>query len=124
MSSDVKVMIVDDELEILKMIEAALKKSDFKQVKTFHNPLDAVRAYNGTNYDVVLLDIMMPEMDGIEVLNKLKEKNKAVKVIMMTAYSTLDRVLKSHKIGADHYILKPFKNLREIETKINQVLAD
>jgi DNA-binding response OmpR family regulator len=117
-------MIVDDEREILKMIEAALKKSEFKTVKSYHNPLDAVRAYNGTNFDVVLLDIMMPEMDGIEVLNKLKEKNKNLKVIMMTAYSTLDRVLKSHKIGADHYLLKPFKNLRDIESKINQVMAE
>jgi len=124
MSKDINVMIVDDEREILKMIESALNKSDFKTVKTYYNPLDAIRAYNGSNYDVVLLDIMMPEMDGIEVLNKLKEKNKSVKVIMMTAYSTLDRVLKSHKIGADHYLLKPFKNLRDIEAKINQVLAE
>ncbi|MGD9809363.1 MAG: response regulator [Deferribacterales bacterium] len=124
MSKNISVMIVDDEREILKMIEAALKKSEFKTVKSYHNPLDAVRAYNGTNFDVVLLDIMMPEMDGIEVLNKLKEKNKNLKVIMMTAYSTLDRVLKSHKIGADHYLLKPFKNLRDIEAKINQVMAE
>lgn len=120
--SDVKVMVVDDEREILKMVENVLKKSDVGSVKTFHNPLDAIRTYNGSNYDVVLLDIMMPEMDGIEVLDKLKEKNQNVKVIMMTAYSTLDRVLKSHKIGADHYLLKPFKNLKEIESKIKQVL--
>lgn len=124
MSSDISVMIVDDEREILKVLEAALRKAEFKTVKTFHNPLEAVRSYNGSNYDVVLLDIMMPEMDGIEVLNKLKEKNKEVKVIMMTAYSTLDRVLKSHKIGADHYLLKPFKNLRDIEAKIKQVVAE
>jgi len=124
MSKDISIMVVDDEREILKMIEVALKKSEFKTVKSYHNPLDAVRAYNGTNFDVVLLDIMMPEMDGIEVLNKLKEKNKNLKVIMMTAYSTLDRVLKSHKIGADHYLLKPFKNLRDIEAKINQVMSE
>jgi CheY-like chemotaxis protein len=124
MSEDISIMIVDDEREILKMLETALKKSDFKSVKSFHNPVEAVRAYNGSNFDVVLLDIMMPEMDGIEVLNKLKEKNKNVKVVMMTAYSTLDRVLKSHKVGADHYVLKPFKNLRDIEEKIKQVLAE
>lgn len=122
MSNDINVMIVDDEREILKMIEASLKKADFRTVKSFHNPLEAIRAYNGSNYDVILLDIMMPEMDGIEVLNRLKEKNKNVKVIMMTAYSTLDRVLKSHKIGADHYIVKPFKNLKDIEAKIKHVL--
>lgn len=124
MSTDLKIMIVDDEREILKMLEAALKKSEYKSVKSFHNPLEAVRSYNGSNFDVVLLDIMMPEMDGLEVLDRLKEKNKDIKVIMMTAYSTLDRVLKSHKIGADHYILKPFKNLRDVEAKIKQVAAE
>ncbi|ADD68489.1 response regulator receiver protein [Denitrovibrio acetiphilus DSM 12809] len=124
MTKDINVMIVDDEREILKMLETAFRKSEFKSVKSFYNPVEAVRAYDGSNFDVVLLDIMMPEMDGIEVLNKLKEKNKNVKVIMMTAYSTLDRVLKSHKIGADHYILKPFRNLRDVEAKIRQVLAE
>ncbi|XOB64805.1 response regulator [Deferribacteres bacterium DY0037] len=124
MTKGINVMIVDDEREILKMLETALRKSEFKSVKSFYNPVEAVRAYDGSNFDVVLLDIMMPEMDGIEVLNKLKEKNKNVKVIMMTAYSTLDRVLKSHKIGADHYILKPFRNLRDVEAKIRQVLAE
>jgi len=124
MSENIRVMVVDDEREILKMIEAALAKSNFKTVKSYHSPMDAVRAYDGKNFDVVLLDIMMPEMDGIDTLNKLKEKNPHIKVIMMTAYSTLDRVLKSHKIGADHYILKPFKNLRDIEAKITQVLAE
>lgn len=123
MNADINVMIVDDEREILKMLETALKKSGFKSVRTYTNPLEALRSYNGTNFDVILLDIMMPEMDGIEVLDRLKEKNKNVKVIMMTAYSTLDRVLKSHKIGADQYILKPFRNLKEIETKIAQVMA-
>jgi DNA-binding response OmpR family regulator len=123
MNADINVMIVDDEREILKMLETALKKSGFKSVRTYTNPLEALRSYNGTNFDVILLDIMMPEMDGIDVLDRLKEKNKNVKVIMMTAYSTLDRVLKSHKIGADQYILKPFRNLKEIETKIAQVMA-
>ncbi|PLX70002.1 MAG: response regulator [Denitrovibrio sp.] len=123
MSDNINVMIVDDEREILKMIEASLKKSEFS-VKTYHNPLDAVKSYNGSNFDIVLLDIMMPEMDGIEVLEKLKEKNNDLKVVMMTAYSTLDRVLKSHKIGADHYILKPFKNLKDVELKLRSVLKE
>lgn len=124
MNRNISIMIVDDEREILKMLEASLKKAEYKTVKTYYNPLEAVRSYNGSNFDVVLLDIMMPEMDGIEVLDKLKEKNRDIKVIMMTAYSTLDRVLKSHKIGADHYILKPFKNLRDVEAKINQIMSE
>jgi len=123
MGKDIKIMLVDDEREILKMLEAALKKSGFTSIRSFTNPVEAVKSYNGSNYDVVLLDIMMPEMDGLEVLDKLKEKNNKLNVIMMTAYSSLDRVLKSHKIGADHYILKPFKSLSDVSDKIKKLMS-
>ena len=123
MSKDAKIFIIDDELEILKMIEASLKKEGYTSVRTFSNPVEAAKAYDGKNADIVLLDIMMPQMDGIETLSELKKKNEKVKVVMMTAYSTLDRVLKSHKVGADHYILKPFKSLKDVSAKIEEVLA-
>jgi DNA-binding response OmpR family regulator len=122
MMEDLRVMIIDDEREILKMISETLKATGYKNVKTYTNPLEGIKAYNGSNVDVVLLDIMMPEIDGIEALNRLKSKNSDVKVIMMTAYSTLDKVLKSHKIGADHYLLKPFKSLAEIDKKIKAIM--
>ncbi|WP_022850224.1 response regulator [Limisalsivibrio acetivorans] len=124
MEKDITVFVIDDEMEILKMLENHLKKSGFKNVRTFSNPLDGLKSYNGSNADIVLLDIMMPQMDGIEVLDKLKEKNKDLRVVMMTAYSTLDRVLKSHKIGADSYVLKPFKSLKDVSSKIEEVLAE
>jgi DNA-binding NtrC family response regulator len=124
MDKNIKVAIVDDEQQILMMIEKSLQKSGFTSVRTFPNPLDIVRHYDGKNIDIVLLDIMMPQMDGVEVLEKLKAKNPDLKVIMMTAYSTLDRVLKSHKIGADHYLLKPFKSLKDVENKIAEVIAE
>ena len=61
---------------------------------------------------------MMPQMNGLEVLEKLKDKNKSQKVIMMTAYSTLDKVLKSHKEGATDFVMKPFDSLQNLEKKI------
>jgi len=124
MNNNIKILIVDDETEILNMLEKYLSKQGYKNIKTFSNPLEAVRHYNGTNADIVLLDIMMPQMDGIETLEKLKASNNDVRVIMMTAYSTLDRVLKSHKIGADHYLLKPFKSLGEVNEKIQTVISE
>jgi len=121
---DLKIFIVDDEPEILKVLEKYLTKQGYTNVRSFTNPLTAINSYNGNNADIIFLDIMMPNMDGIEALNKFKEKNPDVKIIMITAHSTLDRVLKSHKVGADHYIMKPFKSLRDIEEKMLKVAKE
>jgi len=123
MSKDVyKVAVIDDENEILSMIQRFLNRSEKYQVTTFSNPITAVETIDKT-YDIVLLDIMMPQMNGLDALEKIMEKNPNQKVIMMTAYSTLDKVLKSHKHGATHYLMKPFDSLQAIETKINEVLS-
>lgn len=113
-----KVAIIDDEQSILSMLQDSLSKNSKFQITTFSNPLMAVNAIKPTNVDVVLCDIVMPQMDGIEVLDKLKSKHPELKIIMMTGKSTLDRVLSSHKIGADNYILKPFNSMMDIEQKI------
>ncbi len=117
-----KVAVVDDENEILSMIQRFLNRSEKYQVTTFSNPITAVETIDKT-YDIVLLDIMMPQMNGLDALEKIMDKNPEQKVIMMTAYSTLDKVLKSHKHGATHYLMKPFDSLQAIETKINEVLS-
>ncbi len=117
-----KVAVVDDENEILSMIQRFLNRSEKYQVTTFSNRITAVETIDKT-YDIVLLDIMMPQMNGLDALEKIMDKNPEQKVIMMTAYSTLDKVLKSHKHGATHYLMKPFDSLQAIETKINEVLS-
>lgn len=115
------IAVIDDETEILQMINRFLQKKDTYSVVTFSNPLNALNQIDNS-FDLVLLDIMMPQMNGIEVLEKLLKRNPSQKVIMMTAYSTLDRVLKSHKNGATHYIMKPFESLNALENKIIEVL--
>ena len=117
-----KVAIVDDENEILNMISRFLTRSGKYNVTTFSNPVTAVSTIDET-YDVVLLDIMMPQMNGLDALEKIMEKNPNQKVIMMTAYSTLDKVLKSHKQGAIHYLMKPFDSLQSLESKIQEVIS-
>jgi len=117
-----KIAVVDDENEILSMIQRFLNRNEKYNVTTFLNPVVAVDSID-SSYDIVLLDIMMPQMNGLDALEKLMEKNPNLKVIMMTAYSTLDKVLKSHKYGATHYLMKPFDSLQAIETKISEVLG-
>ncbi len=117
-----KIVIVDDEVQILEMLKKFFEKSGKYQVVTFSDPLSALGYLSSNEFDVALLDIMMPKMDGLELLDKLKEKKPRCKAMMMTAFSTLDRVLKSHKNGADNYVMKPFESLSELEKKITETL--
>ncbi|MGB5868278.1 MAG: response regulator [Arcobacteraceae bacterium] len=116
-----KIAIVDDENEILTMLQRFFSRNEKYTVTTYSNPVNAL-SHIDDKYDLVLMDIMMPQMNGLDALEQLMEKNPNQKVIMMTAFSTLDKVLKSHKHGATHYIMKPFESLQSVEKKINEVL--
>ena len=123
MSKKYSILVIDDEIEILDMLSRFLNRNPNFSVQTFSNPVSALSSINNnTKYDLVLLDIMMPQMNGLDVLEKLKEINSDQKVIMMTAYSTLDKVLKSHKIVATNYVMKPFSSLDSLEKKVIEVL--
>ena len=125
MSKKYSILVIDDEVEILDMLSRFLSRNPNFSVQTFSNPVSALSSINNnTKYDLVLLDIMMPQMNGLDVLEKLKDMNSDQKVIMMTAYSTLDKVLKSHKIGATNYVMKPFSSLDALEKKVVEVLED
>lgn len=116
------IVIVDDETEILNVLSRFLTRNANFLVSTYSNPITALSSIANTKVDLVLLDIMMPQMNGLEVLEKIKSNNPEQKVIMMTAYSTLDKVLKSHKEGATNYVMKPFDSLQALEKKILEVL--
>lgn len=122
MSKKYSIAIIDDEVEILNLLSRFLTRNPSFQVSTYSNPLSALESLNINDYDVILLDIMMPQMNGLEALEKIKEKKEEQKVIMMTAYSTLDKVLKSHKEGATNYVMKPFDSLQHLEKKIIDIL--
>jgi len=117
----IKVAVIDDEQDILDMIEKFLKRSGGFHVEVFSNPLNALSRID-KSYDIVLLDIMMPQMNGLDVLKELHEKMPELKIIMMTAYSTLDKVLKSHREGATHYVMKPFFSMKALEEKIYEIV--
>ena len=117
-----KIAIVDDERDILEILEQFLSRTEKFDINVFSNPIDAlVKAKNG-EFDLILLDIMMPQMDGIDFLKEIKESSNT-KVIMMTAYSTQDRVIECSKIGAENYVTKPFISLRDVENKVLDTLG-
>lgn len=115
------IVIIDDENEILSMLEKYLTRECGYKVRTFNNPLTAISSLP-RDTSLVLLDIMMPQMNGLDVLPKLLEKDPDLKVLMMTAYSTLDKVLNAHRKGANDYIMKPFSSLNALGKKIEEML--
>lgn len=117
------ILIIDDEVEILNLLSRFLGRNPNYSVTTFSNPISGISEAQRVDFDIILLDIMMSQMNGLEVLEKIKSKKEDQKVVMMTAYSTLDKVLKSHKEGATNYVMKPFSSLDALESKIAEVLA-
>ena len=120
-NKNINVVIIDDEKDILDMLEKYLKREGNYSVRTYQNPITALSSIDD-KVDVVLLDIMMPQMNGLDVLSEITKRELKAKVIMMTAYSTLDKVLQSHREGATNYIMKPFESLKVLDQKIKEML--
>jgi len=123
MSKRYKVMLLDDEKDILDVLVRFLSRKNLVDIVTYTNPLDAIKAIKNEGVDLLLTDIMMPEMNGIDVLKDVKVNNPSVKVIMMTAYSTMDKILECEKLGAIDYVTKPFISLKDVENKILTTLG-
>lgn len=120
------IIIIDDENEILIMLKRHLEQSSKYNVTTYKNPLIAFDEIRNTNtksdIDLILIDIMMPQMNGLELLKKILNHNPKQKTIMMTAYSTLDKSSSSNDFGACEYIMKPFDSLELLEEKIEEAI--
>ena len=114
-----KVLVVDDEASIVNIIAYNLKKEGY-EVITAENGEDGLELALSENPDLVLLDIMMPKMDGYEVCRKLREKSN-VPIIMLTARADeVDKVI-GLEMGADDYIVKPFDS-KELVARVKAVL--
>lgn len=117
-----KIMIVDDEFDIVDVLQRFLTKSKKVEVSTYSNSENALKELEKGSYDLVLTDIMMPVTSGMEILESIKNAHPEIKVIIMTAYSTQNRLDKSKELKADGYIEKPFKNLKDVENIIFSAL--
>ncbi|QEK13316.1 response regulator transcription factor [Crassaminicella thermophila] len=114
-----KILVVDDDTDICELIKLYLKKEGYK-VLSVYDGLSAIEAFKEEMPDLVVLDIMLPKMDGWDVCRELK-KISNVPIIMLTAKGdTFDKVL-GLKIGADDYVVKPFEP-RELLARIEAVL--
>jgi two-component system NtrC family response regulator len=105
------ILIVDDEKNYPLVLSAVLQEEGFEPL-TAHSGKQALDILDHSDIDLVLTDMKMPEMDGIELLEKMKEKDPELPVIMMTAHGTVEKAVEAMQKGAYNYILKPFDNER------------
>ena len=101
------VLVVDDEELTLRTISRGLRQEGF-EVFTAGSGEDALKAFQEEKPDLTLLDIMLPGIDGVEVLRQLKQTNPASIILMMSAYHLVDRAVEAMKLGAYDYLIKPF----------------
>ena len=117
-----KILVVDDEPDVLLIVKTGMQAEGY-DVVTASNGLDALAMVKEEKPDVVILDVMMPLMDGFEVLAKLKEDDAtaAVPVIMLTGLSERSKIQKALISGIHFYVVKPFE-FEELIQKVRTVL--
>jgi two-component system response regulator PilR (NtrC family) len=115
-----KILVVDDEQSMREFLDIMLKKEGYK-VSLASNGEEVLKYIDKDIFDLVLLDIRMPKMDGIAVLKRIKSTSPETVVIMITAYASADTAIKAMKEGAYDYITKPFK-IDEIKLIIKNAL--
>ncbi len=116
-----RLLVVDDETEICDFLKAFFEDREF-EVHTAHNGEEALRAVEASSPQVVLLDVHMPGMDGMKVLKEMKRRFPSVKVIMVTALETREKIEEAMRLGADNYITKPL-SLEYLEKDVQQKIA-
>lgn len=101
-----KLMVVDDEVDICDFVKNFFKERDF-EVFVAYDGRDAIKKAEMTQPHIILLDVLMPGMDGIETLRNLRSYGSEAKVVMVTAVEDYDKVENAKKLGAIEYITKP-----------------
>lgn len=107
-------IIVDDDEMVLKLLSQYLKDRESLEIKTAANAKDALDIINKEKVHILILDIILPDKDGITLLEEAKKLDPLTHVIMMTADSTLGRVIESLGYGALDFVMKPFQSPEDI----------
>ncbi|MEO9953673.1 response regulator transcription factor [Nonlabens sp.] len=115
-----KILVIEDELQLLNNIKVSLEKEKFlvETATDYNAAIDKVFIYD---YDCILLDIMLPNGNGLNILAELKKTKKSDNVIIISAKNSLDDKLKGLELGADDYLTKPF-HLAELNARVKAVL--
>ncbi len=115
-----KILVVDDEQHVRQLIGKVLEKEGY-EVMTAGNGEEGLEVFQKHNIDLIISDIKMPKMSGIEFLHKVKEQEPGVGFILITAFATMETAIDAIKSGAQDYVTKPF-DIKEIITAVKKIL--
>ena len=115
-------LLVDDEVSFLKTLSKRLAKRDVETMLASSGEACLETLKKNPNIDVVVLDVKMPGMDGLETLKRIKKDHPLIEVIMLTGHATVESGIKGMKLGANDFLLKPC-DIEELINKIKEALT-
>lgn len=116
--SDDRILIVDDEAEFSRVLAERLESRGLKTDTAESGP-EALEKVRARSFDAVILDMMMPEMDGLETLAKMREENPDLQIILLTGHATLEKGVEAIKMGAADFLEKP----ADLESLLEKIKA-
>jgi len=114
-----QVLIIDDEVDMALALSESLKRCDFDPV-VYHNPVEVLASCNIKDFSLIITDMKMPKMNGIEFLQEIRKRHIFVPVIVITGFGTVENAVDAMKLGATDYIMKPFsfESLKQVIDRI------
>lgn len=113
------ILIVEDNRDLVQVLTEGFNELEFSVDSAFDG-IEGLSKIRNNNYDCIVLDIMLPEMDGFELIEKMREEGKDTPVIMLTAKDSIEDRVEGLNRGADDYLVKPF-DFRELVARVNAV---
>ncbi len=120
MDSTIKILVIEDEKRVASLIHRGLSEMGYHSDVAF-NAEDGISLFKQNSYHLILSDIILPNMSGLELCQKIRLINKEIPIIMLTALGTTDNKLDGFDAGADDYMVKPF-DIRELNVRIKALL--
>ena len=116
-----KVLLVDDEKEFVEALAQRMKTRDM-DASVCTSPKEALKKIKTQSYDAIILDLMMPEIDGITMLKNLKKENPDLQVILLTGHASVEKGIEAMKLGAMDFLEKPI-DIKLLSEKIKKAKA-
>lgn len=120
-NNNLRVLVVDDEANVLESVNKVLERKGYTVSKT-QNPEEALKQVKGEGYDLVIADLMMPKVSGLDLLKAVKNENPAVPFLMITGYPSINTAVEATKNGASGFLPKPFTPV-ELEEAVEMALG-
>ena len=119
--NELRIMVIDDENIVGKMIQSSFEQDGYI-VEPFTNPVEALSRLKEEDFHMVITDLKMKDIDGMEVLNTIKKERPQIKVIMITAFASMDTAVEAFRKSVDDFFAKPIK-IADLKATVKRLLG-